>query len=336
MKHFVIVAVLVAISTVLVNLLLHAIGLLPPEASSQALIIDRLFNLHFLVISFLFSLITVFLVYSMVVFRKKPGEPAEGRFFKGNSRLEVVWTLIPLATVLYFSYLGSKSLAEVRRVDPQALEVKVTAGQWYWSFEYPDTGIISKSLTVPVNRQILLKMTSKDVIHSFWVPEWRVKQDVLPGANLVKELRVTPTQLGKFTVMCSELCGGAHAYMNAPVEVLSQKDYDAWVAQQMAASSSDPVERGKVVATAKGCVGCHTVDGKKGVGPTWQGLFGSTAELADGSSVAVDEAYLKTSIIDPNAVIAKGFQPNLMPKNYAEQLNDQQINDLIEYIKSLK
>jgi cytochrome c oxidase subunit 2 len=143
--------------------------------------IDQLFNLHFLVIAFLFSLIVVFMAYSLIVFRKKEGDNAEGKFIKGNNRLEVIWTIIPLGIVIYFSYLGSVSLAETQRVDPQAMEVKVVGGQWFWRFEYPEYGITSDKLVLPVDEQVLLRMTSLDVIHSFWVPEFRVKQDLLPG-----------------------------------------------------------------------------------------------------------------------------------------------------------
>jgi cytochrome c oxidase subunit II len=221
MKHIVIVGVLVIVSTVLVSFLLNNIGL-PAAASLQAGPIDQLLNTHIFLISFLFSLITVFLVYSIVVFRKRAGEPDDGAHFSGSHRLEIAWTLIPLATVLYISYIGSQSLAEVRRVDPQAMVVNVTAGQWFWSYEYPEHGITSPSLYLPVDRQVLLRLSSQDVIHSFWVPEFRVKQDVLPGENLVKELRFTPTIIGEYVNRCAEMCGGAHAYMNSPVIVLDQ------------------------------------------------------------------------------------------------------------------
>lgn len=336
MKHLVIVGVLVIILTFLTNALLQSIGLLPAQASAQAVTIDRLFNVHFLFISFLFSLIFVFMVYSMVVFRKKEGEPDVGRNISGSNRLEVLWTVIPLAVVVYISYLGSQNLAEIRREDPQAMEVKVTAGQWYWRYEYPDYGIVSQSLNLPVNKQVLLKMTSADVIHSFWVPEFRVKQDILPGENLVKELRFTPTEIGNYTVLCAELCGGAHAYMTSPVNVMSDSDFSAWLQSEMSASSSDPVARGERLSSTKGCIGCHTLDGKKGVGPSWKGLSGATVELMDGSTVTVDREYLIAGIVDPNKQVAKGFPPNVMPQNYQDQLTEQEISDIVSFIESLK
>lgn len=336
MKHFFVVAGLVIVFTILTNFILQNIGLLPIQASAQAATVDQLFNVHFWVISFLLSLILVLLGYSLVVFRQKPGDDEDGPPVKGSTRLELFWTLIPLVTVIYFSYLGAQSLAEVRRVDPQAMEVKVTAGSWFWRYEYPDYGITTNSLYLPVDRQVLLKMTSIDVIHSFWVPEFRVKQDILPGENLVRELRFTPTEIGEYTVLCAELCGGAHAYMTSPVIVMKQEDFNAWVSQEMAAVSPDPATRGERLAAVNGCIACHSLDGEKSIGPTWKGAFGSEHTLTDGSVVLVDEAYLRAGIIDPSAQVPEGYPPNVMPQTYGNTLNDQQIADIIEYIKSLR
>lgn len=337
MKHFVIVAVLVAVSTVLVNLLLQNIGLLPLEASTQATIIDRLFNTHFMVISFLFSLIVVFLVYSLVVFRRRKDDAQqEGKFFKGSTRLEVLWTILPLGTVIYFSYLGSLSLAETRRVDPQALEVRVIGRQWSWTFEYPEFGIVSDTLQLPVNRQVLLKMTSEDVIHSFWVPEFRVKQDLLPGENLVKELRITPTIIGSYKVRCAELCGTLHAYMESPVVVVSDADFQTWVDEEVKLLNADPATRGERVSKQNGCLACHSVDGTRLVGPSWLGLYESQRELADGTTVVADDAYLLTSIIKPNAHVVAGYPPGVMPQSYVDSLSETQLSDIIAFIKTLK
>jgi cytochrome c oxidase subunit 2 len=334
MKHFVAVVILVILSTLLVKTGLDAVGLLPVEASAQSVPIDRLFNLHFWLISFLFSLIVVFMLYSIVVFRRKPGETGEGKHFEGNTRLEIFWTLVPLATVLYIAYVGAGTLAETRRIDPQAMVVKVTAGQWFWKFEYPDLGVTSTTLNLPVNQQILLQMQSQDVIHSFWVPEFRVKQDVLPGRTT--ELRVTPTMMGNYKVRCAELCGTSHALMENPVTVMAGADFKTWAADQQKTATANPAERGKKWATENGCVACHSADGTQVVGPTWKGLYGSDVALADGATVKADDAYLKESILNPNAKIVKGFQPNIMPQNFREKLSDDQINDIIEYIKSLK
>ncbi len=140
-----------------------------------------------------------------------------GEHFEGNTTLEIVWTVIPLFVVLAFAYMGSYSLGEIRRVDPNAIIIKVRAQQFTWTFEYPEYGIFSKELHLPVDQQVVLKMESSDVIHSFWVPEFRVKQDVVPGR--VTEYRITPTLVGNYKVRCAELCGASHAYMENPVIV---------------------------------------------------------------------------------------------------------------------
>jgi cytochrome c oxidase subunit 2 len=188
---------------------------------------------------------------------------------------------------------------------------------------------------LPVNKQALLNMTSTDVIHSFWIPEFRVKQDLLPGDGFEKELRITPIELGEYKVRCAELCGREHYNMLAPVQVLSQDDFEAWVAGKTEAVSDDPVMRGEQVAQQYGCTACHSSDGSELAGPTWMGLFGSTVALSDGSTVLVDSAYVIESIREPGKDIVQGYQ-NIMPANIGADLTDEQLNDLVAYIESLQ
>lgn len=332
MKHIITAAGLVVIVTVLVSAGLDAIGLMPIEASAQATPIDNLFSLEIKIISFLFALIVVFMAYSIVVFRRKPGDNTDAKHIEGNTTLEITWTIVPLAIVLYVSYLGAGALAETMRVDPQAMEVKVVASQWNWRFEYPGANVSSSTLYLPKDKQILLKLTSQDVIHSFWVPEFRVKQDALPGDALVKQLRITPTKIGEYKVRCAELCGTQHATMESPVVVMESKDFDAWLDKESKSIPTDPVERGKRWAQQFGCAACHSTDGKAGVGPSWKGIYGKQEDLADGTSATVNDAYIKESILTPGAKIVKGFS-NAMP---TLGMSDAQITDLIEYIKTLK
>jgi cytochrome c oxidase subunit 2 len=335
MKHLVIAGLLAIIVTALLILGLNQVHLLPVEASAQAIPIDWMFGLEFKVIAFLFALIVVFLVYSIVVFRRKKGDLTDGVYITGNKHLEVTWTILPLFTVLIFSYLGAQTLSETLRVDPQAMEVNVIASQWNWRFEYPNYGFSSTDLVLPVNQQVLLHIYSTDVIHSFWVPEFRVKQDALPGGiDNARQLRITPTQIGEYKVRCAELCGLNHAYMLAPVMVKTNADFNTWLGQQTG-QSNDPVERGKKWAQQYGCVACHSADGSKGVGPTWKGLYDSQVTLEDGSQVTADETYLQESIHQPGAKIVQGFT-NIMPASIAANMTDQQISDVIDYIKSLK
>lgn len=336
MRHLIIAGLLVVVVTALLILGLGQIRLLPEQASVQARPIDQLFDLEFKVIAFLFSLIVVFMLYSVLVFRRKKGDTSDARHVEGNTRLEVAWTIAPLITVLFFAYLGGDALAETMRADPQALEINVVGQQWAWRFEYPRFGIVTDTLMMPVDQQAILKLSSNDVVHSFWVPEFRVKQDALPGGQeFVRDLRVTPTITGDYKVRCAELCGLNHATMESPVKVVSREEFEAWVIEETGVSE-DPVERGRELATNYGCVACHSLDGTRIVGPSWLGIFGSSETLTDGTSVTVDEAYLRESILNPTLKIVAGYPPNVMPLNYEQQLNDQQIADIIAFIMSLK
>ena len=334
MRHFWVVGILVIVMAVLTYAGLNAAGLMPVEASAQAVSIDWLWNLEIIAISFLFSLIVVPMLYSLVVFRRRKGETGDGEHIEGNTPLEITWTVIPLFIVLAFAYLGAYSLGETRRVDPNAMVVNVKAQQFTWTFEYPEYGIISKELHLPVDRQVLLKMESADVIHSFWVPEFRVKQDVVPGR--VTEYRITPTLLGNYKVRCAELCGSSHAYMEGPVIVDSQADYDAWISEQSAIAAEaakTPEGQGQLLTVRNGCIGCHSLDGAKMTGPTWFNLYGSDVKLEDGTTVVADDAFLAESILNPKAKEVAGFAPTVMP---AYALNETEIANIIAYLKTLK
>jgi cytochrome c oxidase subunit II len=334
MRHFVIVGILVVVAAILTYIGLAAIGLMPLAASTQAGPIDWLWNLEVMTIAFLFALIVVPMTYSLVVFRRKEGDTTDAEHIEGNTNLEIAWTIVPLFIVMVFAYLGAGNLAEIRRVDPAAMVVKVTGFQWSWSFEYPAYGVVANELRVPEGQQVLLQMTSNDVIHSFWVPEFRVKQDLVPGR--ITELRFTPTVAGSYKVRCAEMCGTSHAYMESPVIVSSQAEFDAWMTEQVALAeqaSATPEGRGQALAAANGCIACHSVNGAAGIGPTWLGLFGRQERLTDGSTVTADEAYIHESIRAPQAKIVAGYENQLMP---AYNFTDEQIADLIAYIKTLK
>lgn len=336
MKHFIAAALVVIVLTAVGLFALENVDLLPSQSSLQALPIDNLFSLQMKIIAFLFALIVGLMIYSIVVFRRKKGDDTDAAHIEGNTRLEVFWTLVPLATVLYLSYIGAQALGAVEREDPFPVQVNVIGSQWSWRFEYPEYDIISTDLMLPVNKQALLRLSSTDVIHSFWIPEFRVKQDVLPsGEEFVRELTITPTELGTYKVRCAELCGSLHYDMRAPVVVMTQDEFDSWIETQSSVEVGDPAERGQVLAEQYGCTACHSSDSTPGVGPTWKGLFGSQEALDDGSSVLVDSAYLYESIREPGLKITAGFQ-NIMPPNIGADLSDEQINDIIAYIESLQ
>ena len=335
MLHFLIVGILVIATAILAYFGVNILWPLPPAASAQAAPIDWMWNLQMIAMSFLFALIVVPMLYSLIVFRRKKGDTSDGEHFEGNTKLEIAWTILPLFAVLTFAYLGASTLADTRRADPNAMVVKVTGIQWSWKFEYPQYGVVSDELHIPVGKQVLLQMTSTDVIHSFWVPEFRVKQDLVPGR--ITELRITPTQEGSYKVRCAELCGTSHAYMEKSVIVTSEADFSAWMTEQVAiaAAAQTPEGRGQLLVTANGCAACHSIDGSaRPTGPTWFGLFGSEVQLADGATVTADEAFLTESIKDPAAKIVAGdFGGTQMP---VFVLTDAQIGDIVAYIKTLK
>jgi cytochrome c oxidase subunit 2 len=339
-RHFVIMAVLVVVVAILTYLGLNSLGLMPVEASTQSIQIDWLFDLEVKMIAFFFALIMVPLGYSLVVFRRKEGDETDAPHIEGNTGLEITWTAIPLIIVIALGIIGANNLRQVRAVDPQAMQINVVAFQWGWRFEYPQGGFTSNKLYLPVNKQVVLKMQSQDVIHSFWVPEFRVKQDVVPGR--VEDYRITPDRIGEYKVRCAEICGTSHAYMEAAVIVVSQADYDKWVTDQTVAAQAAALAsvgkpdatRGEKLYQESGCKACHSLDGAKGVGPTWKGLFGSQVKLADGSSVTADEAYLTESIRLPGAKTVEGFPANAMP-NFG-YLTDGQVADLVSFIETLK
>ena len=335
MRHFLAATIIVVLATVAGAVLLDSADLLPPLASAQGVTIDWLFGLHLKLIAFLFALVIVFMLYSIVVFRRRPGDLTEGQYIHGNTRLEIAWTVIPLIVVAVMGYIGVVTLRDVTASSPDEMVVEVTGSQWSWRFDYPEQGLTSTELILPVNQPIRFEITSTDVIHNLWVPEFRVKQDAVPGA--VNLLRVTPTVVGNYKVRCAELCGLRHSQMLADVRVLERSEFNSWVGAEIArvAALDTPEARGEQLYQTQGCIGCHSLDGTIVVGPSWLNLFGRQEQLDDGTSVIADEDYIRHSILYPGDQIVKGFQ-NLMPANYGEILSENDIEDLIAFIKTIK
>ncbi len=356
MRHIINVTILIIVASVVVLIAVNSFDFMPIAASAEAGPIDWLFGLHMNVIGFLYVLVNGILLYSVFVFRRKKGDESEGAYFHSNTGLEITWTIIPLIIVMVFAFLGAVVLNATTEAAPEQIEVQVTSQQWSWGFEYPDLGdwdaeysgerAGSVELNLPIGRQAKLVMTSTDVTHSFWVPEFRVKQDTVPGQ--ITTLLITPTVVGQYKVRCAELCGTSHAYMLANVNVMTEEDFDRWVKRKIGIAvepSSEELDDlqsgltaeqiGADIASTSRCITCHSADGSDMVGPTWQGVFGKIEDLEDGSSVTVDEDYLRESILDPKAKIVAGFI-DVMPGNYGDQLSDEEINMLIAYIKSLQ
>ena len=319
LKHPILVAVLTLISTGGLYLLFNWMYTLPVAASSQAGPIDTMFQSHFIMQAFLFALIMVIMLYAVVVFRRRPDDDEDGPHIHGHTGLEIAWTIIPTIVVVGFGVYGMVVLADITKAQDNELVVSAVGQQWSWAFEYPEQDIKSTRLVLPVDQPILLELESTDVLHSFWVPEFRVKQDLVPGET--KLLRITPTKIGDYRLRCAEICGTGHSAMLADVQVVSQADFDQFIIDSsFRYSDLTPEERGQQFYTELGCNGCHSLDGTPGVGPSWQGIYLREVTLDDGSVVVADEAYIRDSILNPNDLMVESFTA-AMPGNFAERID---------------
>lgn len=345
-KHLLVVALLIIPVTIVTYFILDAVYQLPVAASTEATQIDQLFTGHFILIAVLFALVMVFMLYAIVVFRRKPDEEGDGLYVHGNTALEVFWTAAPLVLVVVFAIWGSVLLVDITEANDDEMVIEVTGRQWSWSFSYPEEGDVQTTeLVLPVNQPIRLEMESEDVLHNFWVPEFRVKQDLLPGQTTI--LRITPSVEGEYKVRCAEICGQLHASMLAPVRVVSATEYDSWMQDQLAGNNPLTMtaeERGAMWYELYGCNACHSLDGSDMVGPTWLGLYGREEEMEDGTIIIADDDYIRDSILNPASQIVAGYA-NAMPANYGERFAEEEakyegefdtVEDLIEFIKTLQ
>jgi cytochrome c oxidase subunit II len=240
--------------------------------------------------------------------------------------------VIPLFLVIAIFVWGFKGFVNLRTVPKDALEIHVQAQKWSWLFTYPN-GYTDTELHVPVDRDVRVIIQSTDVLHSLFIPAFRVKMDAVPGRYT--DLWFNATKTGAFPIFCTEYCGTAHSDMLSQTIVHEPGGYERWLEEaDRAREQMDPVELGQQLYTQQGCATCHSTDGSVRVGPTWKGIFGATHAMTDGTRVVVDENYLRESILQPQARIREGFAPS-MP-TYQGRLKDFEITALIEYIKTLQ
>lgn len=308
---------------------------LPPAKSTMAHEVDALF--WFVHISSLVLTIGILIAiaYFLYKFRRK-SENDVTPVITHNNKLEVTWSVIPLVLCLVIFGWGYQTYVNMITSPDDAYEVNVSAQKWLWNFTYENGARSTGELHVPAGRPIKLIMSSNDVIHSFFVPDYRIKQDVVPGRYTETWFQVP--EPGESIIFCTEYCGTGHSDMYGKVVVHEQQDFENWLANNAGGASKPedlaPAEWGEQLAQQNACQTCHSPDGADLTGPTWQGTFGAQHTMADGSSVEVDENYLRESILDPNAKVREGYQEGLMP-TYQGVLNDEQINAIIEYIKTL-
>lgn len=311
---------------------------IPESASNLAASVDNITLFVTIVSVFFFVLISAVLVAFAIKYRRR-SEDQETAYITSNELIEIIWTVIPSVLLMVIFAWGWIAFKELRNPPPEAVEVNVVAKQWIWQFEYFNGKKSLNELYVQHNKPVRLIMRSEDVLHSFFVPQFRVKQDILPGNYT--QLWFTPTKVGTFDLLCAEYCGAGHSQMLASVKVLSPEAFTRWEKGDelgedsvTVASTASPAERGKDLYSQRGCLACHSVDGKKLIGPSFKNLYGATETLEDGSSVEVDENYLRESIYEPQAKMVKGYAPS-MP-SFKGILSEDEVTALIEYIKTLK
>lgn len=273
--------------------------------------------------------ITTVMIYFVIKYNRKKNPKASN--IEGNTKLEVIWTVIPLILVLVMFYFGWVGYRPMRNVPEGAIPVKAIGQMWSWSFEYAN-GKKSPDLVVPFGKPVKLDLFSRDVIHSLYIPSFRIKEDVVPGKNNYMWFRAE--QLGEFDLFCAEYCGDRHSYMLSKVKVLPEAEYDAWLAKSDIPADEPP---GLTVLKQNGCVACHSLDGSKIVGPSFKGIYGHEVEVITNGQerkITVDDEYITRSIQDPNADVVKGFNAGLMI-SYKDQVKEEDIKKVIEYIKGL-
>jgi cytochrome c oxidase subunit II len=251
-----------------------------------------------------------------------------------NTLIEIVWTVIPSVVCVYVFYFGFTYYKEMREPPSNSYEIQVTGQKWSWDFKYPNGKRTNKDLVVPINKPVRLVMTSRDVLHSLFLPAMRVKEDIRPGAY--SYLWFTPNKLGDFPIFCAEYCGTNHSSMLATLKIVSAEAFEDFLAERKAGDTPElsPAEKGKELFAGKGCNACHSLDGSALVGPSLQGLFKKGSRpITGGTTVTVDENYVRESILNSNAKIAEGFAP-AMP-SFEGQLSEDDIDNLISYLKTL-
>lgn len=305
--------------------------MLPPARSTVAGDTDALFSFINITSFILLAGITVAILYFAWKYRRRSDEDVTP-VITHNNKLEITWSVIPLILVMIVFGWGFTGYMNLSTPPDDAYEIRVVGKSWLWEFHYSNGTTSVNEMNVPVNRPVKLVMSSDDVIHSFFVPDFRVKKDVLP--NRYSSLWFEATETGESIIFCTEYCGTQHSNMDAVVNIMPQDEFDEWLeAGDTVDEDMPPAERGEALVSRNGCTACHSADGSSGVGPSFSGLWDSERNFNDSESTTADENYIRESILEPNAKIVEGYD-GVMP-SYQGVVNDQQIDDIIEYIKTL-
>jgi cytochrome c oxidase subunit II len=270
--------------------------------------------------------LTVF-IFAIKYRRRSPNEipPA----IHGSLRLEIAWSVIPFIVMLTFFWWGAEIFFANASPPPDAMDVYAVGKQWMWKIQYPEGPREINELHVPIGRPVKVTLASEDVIHSFFIPAFRVKHDVVPGRY--DTMWFTPTKPGRYHLFCAEYCGTEHSGMVGWVTVMTQPDYENWLSG--GGTEGSMAQQGEKLFQTMGCSTCHLLD-QQGRCPNLRGVYGSRVQLQGGGTVVADDAYIRESILNPNAKIVAGFRPDIMP-TFQGQISEEGILQLIVYIKSL-
>jgi cytochrome c oxidase subunit 2 len=315
-----------------------AIPWFPTSAAKSANKIDTVYDVLLICSVPIFVLVMTVAIYSVVRFRAKPGDMRDGAPIHGNTRLEVIWVTVRCIMVSALAIYGWVTLDDLEAKQPNELIVNVTGRQFTWSFDYPGEKVQSNTLVLPKDRPVEFRIHTKDVLHSFWVPEFRLKSDAVPG--LTTKIRLTPDRIGRYQVVCAELCGFGHATMRQNVSVVEPAAFDSWLSKQKQQAGGGGAQGGgnassgggggggsqpdgAAVFADNGCASCHTLaeaNASGTVGPNLGKLAKPTA------------AFVHESIVNPNKQVEKGYQPNIMPQDFGKKLSKGELDALVDYI----
>ncbi len=336
--QLVVLGVIASILGIILGLL---IDWFPTPASTQADPIDTLWDVLLIASVPVFVLVQAVVLYCVWKFRMRPGqEMQDGPPIHGNTRLEVIWTIIPAVIILGLCSYAYVVMTDIEEAQANEMRINVVGQQFTWTFEYPQGGgrpVRTTQLYLPEDQPVRFFIRSEDVIHDFWVPAFRMKIDAVPG--VITDYRVTANRLGNYPVVCAELCGLGHAYMRQTARVVSQGDFDAKMrelregggtgaasnAPGQAGQGGDQAAAGREVFISNGCGGCHALADA--------GTNGASGPNLDDALESVSADQIRESIVDPNAEITEGFQEGIMPPNYEAQIQPEQLDALIDYLE---
>jgi cytochrome c oxidase subunit II len=299
----------------------------PEAASAVAVDVDHLY-IYLTLVSVVMSVLIFGTIFVFAIKYRRRGDEVPPAIH-GSLRLEIGWSVIPFLVMLTFFWWGAKIYFLNAVPPPNAMDVYVVGKQWMWKLQYPGGQREINELHVPTGRAVKITLASEDVIHSFFIPALRIKHDVVPGHY--DTMWFTADKPGRYHMFCAEYCGTEHSGMVGWVTIMNPSDYENWLAG--GGVSGTMAQQGERLFEQLGCSGCHLVE-RQGRGPSLRGLYGSRVQLGSGQSVQADDAYIRESILNPNAKVVTSYQPNIMP-SFQGQVSEEQILQLVVYIKSL-